>query len=48
MPLRPPQEREKTDALALVREFSTTEPTDRAWALFCQALMAANEFIYLR
>lgn len=45
---RPPRPPEVTEALAMVREFSTTEPPERAWALFCQALYAANEFIYLR
>ena len=45
---RAPQQHEVTDALAMVHEFSTTEPPERAWALFCQALFAANEFIYLR
>jgi hypothetical protein len=45
---RPPQARETADALALVRDFRTTEPPERAWALLCQTLIAANEFIYLR
>jgi cytochrome c553 len=45
---RPPTEREKADALALLREFSATEKPDRALALLCQTLFAANEFIYLR
>jgi hypothetical protein len=45
---RPPRPPEIVTALAMVREFSTTEPPERAWALFCQALYAANEFIYLR
>ena len=45
---RPPTEREKADALTLLRDFSTTEKPDRAWALLCQTLFAANEFIYLR
>jgi hypothetical protein len=45
---RPPQKHEVADTLAMVREFSTTETPERAWALFCQALFAANEFIYLR
>jgi hypothetical protein len=45
---RPPQQHEITDALAMVREFSATEPPERAWALLYQALFAANEFIYLR
>lgn len=45
---RPPVDREKVQALALVREFSITEKPERAWALLCQTLFAANEFIYLR
>ena len=45
---RPPLDHEKTEALAFVRDLSTTEPPDRAWALLCQSLFAANEFIYLR
>ena len=32
---RPPSEHEKTDALAMVREFSATEKPERAWALLC-------------
>ena len=45
---RPPSDREMADALALLRDFSTTEKPGRAWALLCQTLFAANEFIYLR
>ena len=45
---RPPVEQEKADALALIRDLSATEKPDRAWALLCQTLFAANEFIYLR
>ncbi len=45
---RPPVEHEKADTLALVRDFSATEKPERAWALACQTLLAANEFIYLR
>ncbi|MEY4484371.1 MAG: hypothetical protein RL693_1823, partial [Verrucomicrobiota bacterium] len=45
---RPPVDGEKSEALALFREFSTTEKPDRAMAMLCQTLMAANEFIYLR
>ena len=45
---RPPTDHEKTDALALLREFSATEKPERALALLCQSLFAANEFIYLR
>ena len=45
---RPPTDRETADALTLLREFGTTEKPDRARALLCQSLYAANEFIYLR
>ena len=45
---RPPQKQEIADALAMVHEFSATEPPERAWALVYQTLFAANEFIYLR
>jgi hypothetical protein len=45
---RPPLDHEKADALAFVRDLSATESSDRAWALLCQSLYAANEFIYLR
>ena len=45
---RTPTDREQADAVALLREFSTTEKSERAWALLCQTLFAANEFIYLR
>ncbi len=45
---RPPLARETADALQCVRQFEKTETTDRAWALFCQSLYAANEFVYLR
>ncbi len=45
---RPPAEHEKTDALALIRGLSAADKPDRAWALLCQTLFAANEFIYLR
>jgi hypothetical protein len=45
---RPPRDHEVQDALSLVRDLSTTEPPERAWALFYQSLYAANEFIYLR
>ena len=45
---RPPTEHEKADALAMLRDFSATEKPERAWALLCQTLFAANEFIYLR
>jgi hypothetical protein len=45
---RPPSGGEVKDALAMVREFKTTEPDEISWALVCQALYAANEFIYLR
>ena len=45
---RPPLDHEKADALAFVRDLSATESSGRAWALLCQSLYAANEFIYLR
>jgi hypothetical protein len=45
---RSPSESEKADALALMKDFAKTENPDKAWALVCQTLMAANEFIYLR
>jgi hypothetical protein len=45
---RPPREHEIADALGLVHDLSTTEPPERAWALFYQSLYASNEFIYLR
>lgn len=45
---RAPAEREEADALALLRDFTRTEKPERAWALLCQTLLAANEFIYLR
>jgi hypothetical protein len=45
---RLPVDHEKSDALALIRDLSVTEKPDRAWALLCQTLFAANEFIYLR
>jgi cytochrome c553 len=45
---RPPVDHETAGALALLRELSITEKPERAWALLCQSLFAANEFIYLR
>jgi hypothetical protein len=45
---RPPAENEKSEALALVREFGAVDNPDRAWALLAHTLFAANEFIYLR
>ena len=45
---RPPVDHEKSDALALIRDLSATEKPERVWALLCQTLFAANEFIYLR
>ncbi len=45
---RPPADHEKADALALIRELSAADKPERAWALLCQTLFAANEFIYLR
>ena len=34
--------------LAAVRDFSRSGKPESAWSLMCQALLAANEFIYLR
>ena len=45
---RPPQPEELREALRCVEEFAQTEKPERAWALFCHALYAANEFVYLR
>jgi hypothetical protein len=45
---RLPLAREKSDALALLRDFRTTGKPESAWARLCQTLFAANEFIYLR
>ena len=45
---RLPLDHEQSDALALVHDLGGTEHRERAWALLCQALIAANEFIYLR
>jgi len=45
---RPPVDHEKADALALIRDLSAADKPERAWALLCQTLFAANEFIYLR
>ena len=45
---RPPTDHENADARALLRGFLKTENPGRAWALLCQTLFAANEFIYLR
>jgi len=45
---RAPSEREKERVLAAVREFSRSGKPESAWSVMCQALLAANEFIYLR
>jgi hypothetical protein len=45
---RPPTDDEKANALAFVRDLSATDKPEKAWALLCQTLFAANEFIYLR
>jgi hypothetical protein len=45
---RPPVPHEEADGLALVHELSQSETRDRAWGIYCQALLAGNEFIYLR
>ena len=39
---------EVSDALRWIQEFGRIEKPEHAWALFCQSLFAANEFIYLR
>jgi len=45
---RPPLQEEVSDALRWIQEFGRIEKPEHAWALFCQSLFAANEFIYLR
>ena len=45
---RAPSEREKDRVLAAIRDFSLRGKPENAWALMCQTLLAANEFIYLR
>ena len=40
--------RRVSGALALIRDLSAADKPERAWALLCQTLFAANEFIYLR
>ncbi|HEV7404044.1 MAG TPA: PSD1 and planctomycete cytochrome C domain-containing protein [Chthoniobacteraceae bacterium] len=45
---RPPAESERADALTFLKEAGASDKPDRAWTLLCQALYAANEFIYLR
>ncbi|MBL9142538.1 MAG: PSD1 domain-containing protein [Verrucomicrobiaceae bacterium] len=45
---RPATQEEQSRVLAFVREVSATEKPERAWALVCQGLLAANEFMYLR
>lgn len=45
---RPAGEKEKVHILALVNDFAHAEKPERAWALACQTLIAANEFMYLR
>lgn len=45
---RPPVQGEVSDALRWIQEFERVEKPEHAWALFCQSLFAANEFIYLR
>jgi hypothetical protein len=48
---RGPTSRERDHALAFLREFAArvggTDPTQRAWSAFCQALLAGAEFRYL-
>jgi hypothetical protein len=45
---RSPLPEELREALRVVGEFARTEMPERAWALFCHALYASNEFAYLR
>jgi hypothetical protein len=45
---RPPRPTEAGEALDFFKELSASEEPERAWALLCQTLLAANEFIYLR
>lgn len=45
---RPAFSHEVSAGLQCVDEFEKSETTATAWALFCQALYAANEFLYLR
>ncbi|MDB6075520.1 MAG: Planctomycete cytochrome [Verrucomicrobiaceae bacterium] len=45
---RAAQEHEIDHSIAFLNHLRTTEAPDRAWALLCQSLMAANEFMYLR
>jgi hypothetical protein len=45
---RQPTDDEKTNALAFIGDLAATQKTESAWALLCQTLFAANEFIYLR
>jgi hypothetical protein len=45
---RPPLGREKSDALALIHDLRSAGKPEQTWSLLCQALLAANEFIYLR
>jgi hypothetical protein len=45
---RPPSDQERADAFAFLKDTGVNEKPDRAWALLCHALYAANEFIYLR
>lgn len=50
---RPPTDLETQRVLAFVAELTSGEGTNndheqQAWALFCQSLLASNEFIYLR
>jgi hypothetical protein len=40
--------RELTAAGASTGAESSTQAERQAWALFCQSLLASNEFIYLR
>ena len=45
---RAADDKELHHSLAFLHQLSATESPARAWALLCQSLMAANEFMYLR
>ena len=45
---RAADEKELHHSFAFLHQLSATETPARAWALLCQSLMAANEFMYLR
>ncbi|MCC9603238.1 PSD1 and planctomycete cytochrome C domain-containing protein [Stieleria sp. JC731] len=43
---RPPSETESARAMRFIKEASDSER--QAWAMFCQSMLAANEFMYIR